>query len=331
MKNLQKGQKILIIVIAVFLFLGIIKNPLIKTVVTIGTSKVVGAPVQIDGFSVGVFKQSVRIKGFKLYNPKGFPEEPFIDIPEVSVDYNLPALLGGKLHLPMIVVDLKEMVVVRNKDGELNVDALKVAQKKEEPTKEPVEEKKPEAKKPSKPMAMQIDVAKLTIGKVVMKDYSQGGDQPSVQVFNVGIQDKVFENITSAEQFATLIMVEAMGPTAIKGAAIYGAATVLGVAFLPAGIAGVLIGNDSGTADFNYDFEKVYNTTIETVGEMGKVAIGDKEKGLIKAEVDGASVTIEITKLEEEKTQVKASARKFMLPKPETAEGVIYQISQKLE
>ena len=151
MKNLEKWQKILIIVVIVFLCLGIIKNPLIKSVVTIGASKVVGAPVHIDSFAVGVFKQSVRIKGFKLYNPKGFPEEPLIDIPEVSVDYNLPALLGGKLHLPLIVVNLKEMVVIRNKDGKLNVDALKVAQKKEEPVKQPVEEKKPEVKKPSKP------------------------------------------------------------------------------------------------------------------------------------------------------------------------------------
>ncbi|MFC1709751.1 hypothetical protein ACFL2J_06835 [Candidatus Omnitrophota bacterium] len=330
MKNLKKWQRILAIVVIVFICLGIVKNPLIKTVVTVGASKVLGAPVHIDGFAVGVFKQSVRIKGFKIYNPKGFPKGVLIDIPEVSVDYSLPAILTGKLYLPLIVLNLREMVVIKNKDGLMNVDALKVAQKKEEPAK-PAPEKKEVSKKPSKQMAMQIDVAKLTIGKVVFKDFSQGGAEPSVQVFNVGIEGKEFKDITSAQQFATLIMVEAMGPTAIKGAAIYGAATVLGVAFLPAGVAAVLIGNDSGSSDFNYDFEKVYNTAIETVKEMGEVIKEDKGNGVVKGKVSGSSITIEITELEPNKTQMKVSARKFMLPKPEVAEGVIYEISQKLK
>ena len=51
-----------------------------------------------------------------------------LDIAEVGLDYDLPALLGGRLHFPVGLLDFNEMVVVKNQDGALNVDALKVAE-----------------------------------------------------------------------------------------------------------------------------------------------------------------------------------------------------------
>jgi hypothetical protein len=326
----MKNHKIIIVIVAVFVCVGIVKNPLIKTVVTVATSQVMGAPVHLDSFSLGVFKQSVRIKGFKIYNPKGFPKEVLLNIVEVNVDYDLPALFKGKLHLPLIVLNLEEMTVIKNKENMLNVDALKVAENKEESAKQAAPEKKSEAKKPTQALPMQIDLASLTIGKVVFKDYSQG-EQPIVQVYNVGIKNKTYKDITSAQQFAALIMVEAMGPTAIEDAALYGAATVLGVAFLPVGVAGVLIGKDSGFADFNTDYENAYQIALETVKQMGKLSREDMAKGIIKADIDGSGVTIEVKKIEDTKTKITASARKLMLPKSEIAEGVIYEISKKLK
>jgi len=313
------------IVLAVIIVLGILKDPLIKSAVTVATSKIVGAPVKIDQFSVGVFKQAVRIKGFKMYNPKGFPEGTLIDIAEIGVEYDLGAILGGKLHLKEVVFDLKEVGLVKNKDGQLNVDALKVAQKKEEPVKEKVQEKK----KPSKAMPMQIDVVKLNIGKVVVKDYSVG-DKPSVQVHEVGVKNKVYKNITSADQLATLVLTEAMKGAGIKGAAIYGAASILGVAFLPAGVVGVLAGKDSSQAEFSVDFDTVFSTSLEVVQQMGKVKKEDKGNGVIKGNVSGADVTLKLEP-KEGKVGVTISARKFMLPKPEIAGGILHQISEKLK
>ena len=53
-----------------------------------------------------------------------------LDIAEVGLDYDLPALLGGRLHFPLVILNLSEMVVVKNQDGVLNVDALKAAGEK---------------------------------------------------------------------------------------------------------------------------------------------------------------------------------------------------------
>ena len=117
---MKKWQKILAIVIVALFGLSVIKNQIIKATITTIGSSVVGAPLKIKKFSLSLLTQKVRIKGIKLYNPKGFPKEPMIDIPEVSVDYNLGALMTGKLHFPLLIVDLNEMVVIKNKEGRNN-------------------------------------------------------------------------------------------------------------------------------------------------------------------------------------------------------------------
>ena len=322
---MKKPLVIIGIILAVIIVLGILKDPFVKSAVTVVTSKVVGAPVKIDKFSIGVFKQAVVIKNFRIYNPKGFPEGILIDISEISVEYDLGALFGGKLHLKEMVFDLKEVGLVKNKDGQLNVDALKVAQKEEGPS-----EGAEKQQKPSKAMLMQIDVCKLNIGKVVMKDYS-AGDKPTVQVYEVGVKDKVYKNITSAQQLATLVLTESMKGAGIKGAGIYGAASILGVAFLPAGVAGVLAGKDSSQVEFSVDFDTVFKTSLEVMQQMGKVKKEDKGNGVIKGKVSGADVTLKLEKQDNGNMQVTISARQFMLPKPEIAGGILHQISEKLK
>lgn len=319
---MKKNLTIAAVVVAVIFALSIVKDQIIKGVITVAAEQVTGAPTNLGGFSLGVLKQAVRIKNFKMYNPQGFPKDVLVSIPEISVDYDLPALLKGKLHIPKIVVNLEEMGVTKNKEGKLNVDSLKVVQK---------EEKSSGAKKekPAEMMPMQIDELVLSIGNVVFKDYS-AGEQPTVQTYNVNIKDKVYKDISSPQQLVTLIMVEAMKPTAIKGAAIYGVASVLGVAFLPAGIAATFAGNDTQEGVYNVAIDRVFSVALETAKQMGKVSQENKAQGIIKAEVNGASTTIKVMKADKG-TKVSISARKYLIPQPQVAGGVLYQISEKLK
>ena len=191
-------------VIIIFLIAAVIfKDQLIKTAITTGATNVVGAPVKIKKFSLGIFNQTIRIKDFKIFNPEGFPEGALVDMPEISVDYDLSALLKKNLHFKKLVIDLKEVGIYKNKDGELNVDSLKIVEQGQKSTKG-AEEKE----EPSEPMPMQIDVLTLKMGKVVYKDLS-AGEKPSVEVFDIGIS-KTYENITSAQQLVALILAEPM-------------------------------------------------------------------------------------------------------------------------
>lgn len=215
-------------------------------------------------------------------------------------------------------------MIIKNKEGKLNVDSLKVVeeQKNAAPAEKDV--------KPQKAMPMQIDTMALSIGKVIFMDF-ETKDKPTIDAYDVGIKGKTFKNITSAQQFITLILVEAMKPTAIRGAAVYGAASVLGVAFLPAGIAATLLGDDSSSAEFAVNHDKVYKICLGFAKEKGSVASESQEKGRIKAKIDGHDVTITVIKKTPEIVEVQVSARKYMLPKQQFAGGLLYQITEKLK
>lgn len=259
MSELKKPLMILCIVFVSLVVLGIVKDQVAKVIVQNQITHITGARVKIGGMSVGVFRPAVKIRDFKLLNPEGFPKEHLVYLPQVSLQYDLPSVLKKKLRLPVVMIDLEDLVLVKNKEGKLNVDSLRFTHQEEK--------SKRSGAQPSPDMPLQIDEVILSIGMVVFKDYSRDEKEPTVQVYDVGMKDKRYKNITSAQQLATLIIVEAMKPTAIKGAAIYSTATILGAGFLPAGVAGVLLGKDEAVDYFHVSLEKAYHVSLECCKE----------------------------------------------------------------
>ena len=323
----MNSKKIISIVLIVLLCGTIVKDFIVKNIITSVGSKIVGAKIEMGGFSLGLLTQKVRMTRLKLYNPPGFPNEPMVDLPEVRVDFDTIAFLQGKLHARLVVFNMKEMVVVRNKEGKLNVDSLKII----EDQKAAVEAKKKEkTSEPEKQMGLSIDVLKLNVERVILKDYTKG-EPPAISAFEVALKDKEFKDITSAQQMITLVMFQAMAPTAIQSAAMYAAATVLGVGFLPAGIVGMIVAKDDSAVEFKHSFDKVYSAALKFLQEQGEIKSEDKASGMIKAKVKGADITAKIDKQPNGKVKLDITARQMMLPKPEIAGGILYQIQGKLK
>lgn len=315
---MKKKLVILAVIILALLVVGVIKDQIIKGVVTVAASRITGAPVKIDGFSLGVITQSVRISGLKIYNPEGFSKSILIDLSKINVKYDLGALLKKKLHLINAEIEIKEMGLERNKEGKMNVDGLKIAKQGEKKDGKPAEQ-----------MPMQIDIFKLGIGKIVLRDYSSG-KEPILNAYEINIH-KTYKDITSAQQLAALIMTEPMKAAGIQGAKIYGVAALAGAAILPVGIAATFAGKDSAKQEFAAGFDDAYAAALAVMQKKGNVTAEDKASGIIKAEVNSAGVALKINKISANKTEIVASARKMLLPKPEIAAGVIYEISEKLK
>ncbi len=190
-------KKILIIIgliIVVLIGFSILRDQLIKSAISFVGSNVLGARMELGGFSLGIMTQSAKLSGFKIYNPAGFPPGILLDMPKVSVDLDMLSILKGKLHIQSAVVDLREVDIVKNKDGQLNVDSLKVAQQGKKPE---AEKSKPD--KAGKVMPLQIDTMTLSIGSVLVKDYSKEGE-PSIEAYDVGIKDKTYKNCQVPEE-----------------------------------------------------------------------------------------------------------------------------------
>jgi uncharacterized protein involved in outer membrane biogenesis len=319
MKRIIAISGILFIVI----FAGsIIKDQIIKSVITVVVSQVSGAPVHIDGFSLGVFSQSVRISGFKIYNPERFSKSILVDLPKVNVKYDLGALLKKRIHLPDVEIEIKEIGLETNKNGKLNVDELKMSKAGEK------QAAKPKAK-PSAQMPLQLDRLSLEMGRIVMKDYS-AGDKPEIKVYDINIK-KAYKNITSVQQLVAIILVEPMKAAGIQGAAVYGVAMLAGVAVLPVTAAFTLTGKDNVQRDFAVNFDQAYAKALQVLKLQGRVSREDKAQGIIEATVNSAQIEVKLARKDGNKTQVVVSARRYLLPRPEVAGGVLYAISEKLK
>jgi hypothetical protein len=201
--------------ILLFAFIGVLaalsvffvaKNFIVKIAVEKLVETTTGLPLTIKHLDINIPATTVGINDLVLMNPRGYKDRVMIDIPEIYVDYDLRAIIKGNIHLKEARIYLKEFVVVKNRNGDLNLDAFKSVKKTrtEEPKK---------TKKKKKAPKLQIDSLELRVDKVVYKDYSAGG-VPKVKEFNVNINQK-FHNIDNSDKFVNLVIAKALAKTTI--------------------------------------------------------------------------------------------------------------------
>ncbi|MCA9407566.1 MAG: hypothetical protein H6755_07935 [Candidatus Omnitrophica bacterium] len=205
-------RRIIFIILIIGIFIAT-KNIIAKFAVVKGVESATGLNLKIEKFDLGLANTHIGITNLKLLNPEGFVDEAMFIAPDIFVDYEPKAFLKGKVHLEEVRLVLDQLVVIKNKEGELNLASLnpekKDGGKSGAKTKEP---EKKEGKKAEVP-DFQIDKMLLKIGKVVYKDYSKGAD-PQVKEFNVNIYE-TFEGIDNTEKLIQIIMQKALAKTAL--------------------------------------------------------------------------------------------------------------------
>jgi len=209
---------IIVIILVLLVALILAKNIIAKAAVSAGVEAITGLKLSMKSMNAGIFKTLIGIKELKLYNPSGFPDKLMIIMPEIYIDYDLGAFLKKKVHLQEVRLNLKDLIVVKNEENELNLNTLNIvkAKKSQKPTQEKTKEKEKEKEKAKMP-EIQIDELKLKIGKVIYKDYS-GGSPPVVKEFNINI-DAHYKNITDLNALGRLIIVKAITNTTITSLA----------------------------------------------------------------------------------------------------------------
>ncbi|OIO37679.1 MAG: hypothetical protein AUJ72_04035 [Candidatus Omnitrophica bacterium CG1_02_46_14] len=194
--------KLAIMTIVLFYGFQFFKNGLTQSILSGAISKGVHSPVHIGGVNLQLISTTIDLKNIQILNPSSFPEKLMLDAPEIYISFDFPGVFKGLAHFKEVKLNLKEIVVVKNSKGELNINALKPAKKDKET-------------QVGKAPTLQIDKLSLTIGRVVYKDYSQGGD-PKIQVFDINIQNRQYTNIQNVPAVVSLIMFEALTRTSLS-------------------------------------------------------------------------------------------------------------------
>ena len=303
---MKKFLIVLGIVVSLLACIAIIKDQIIKSVVTVVVSKITGAPVHMDAFSLNVLTSTIHISGFKMHNPRGFPEGILVSCPKINVVYDRATLFKQKQHFLLVEIELKEMGLARNKDGKLNLESLKR----------------------TLPMLIHIDSLILSIGKIVYKDYTVG-TEPGVRVYDVN-SHKNYKSISS-QQLALLILAIPMEVVEIRKTGIYGIAKLMGVSVLRAAVDATLIGKDNVKENVETSFEHLYEVSLEVVKRMGTITKDDAPNGAMKANINGTMVALQLRKGTGNMTEITISARQDMFPRLSIAGGVLYQVLDKLQ
>ena len=207
---MKKIIKVTVWVVVLILVLGIAKNAIAKAVLSSAVSTAARVPVRIGSVNLSFLSASIRIKNFKLSNPSGYPEKIMVDIPQIFIDFDPGALLKGRAHFEEVRLEIKQLTVIKNKDGKTNVEAVKPSTKEK---KQPHE--KANAASGGKAPKLHIDKLVLSIGQVVYKDYSAGGE-PQVQSFDINIKDREYTDIDNPAQVVSLVMFEALTRTSLS-------------------------------------------------------------------------------------------------------------------
>lgn len=187
----------LVILVAVLGVLLLVRDPLIKSVAEKQIRQQTGMPVTIGLFHVGLREPVVRIENLRLYNPPGFDNARFVDIPEIHVEYDRAALLSRKLHLKLVRFNLADLSVVENAEGKTNIRYLQERQKQMAA--------KSGEKKPSEPMMKfeGIDTLNLTLGRVRFTSLKH---PERAREINLNVKNYEMKNVKSAADFSGLVV-----------------------------------------------------------------------------------------------------------------------------
>jgi hypothetical protein len=157
-----------------------------------------GMDAEIHSFKLAIFAPTMEIQNTKIYNPPSFGGAPFLDIPEIHVEYDRAAFLKKEIHITLMRFNLAELDIVKNQNGQTNVFAFgtKLSAKKSGAA-------AINFKQQTSYDFKGIDTLNISIGKVKFIDLT---DRRNDREQTIGINNLVMQNVKSLNDLAGLIV-----------------------------------------------------------------------------------------------------------------------------
>lgn len=199
-------RKIIILLVLLIIVVIPLKDKIVELVLEKTCTFITGVKLDIGKMNVRIFKTIVEIKDMKLYNPENYTDRLMADIPEIYIDYDLSKILKGIVFLNEVRFHLKELDIIKNKEGKVNIDYLKAVKNK-------TDGEQLERNEKGKIPNIEIKLLYLKAEKVVYKNYSK--KEPIIREFNVNLDQK-YENINNPYTFIRLVISSVLRNTAIE-------------------------------------------------------------------------------------------------------------------
>jgi hypothetical protein len=163
-----------------------------------------GMDAQIGKFSLSLTEPTVTIQNLKLYNPPSFGGTPFLDIPEIHVEYDRAALAKREIHLTLLRFNLGELDIVKNEAGQTNIFSLGVTLPSK---KSGGSHGAADFKRQTGFEFTSIDVLNVSVGTVKFIDLK---DQRFNRTQKIGLENCVLKDVKSEADLAGLAVLVAL-------------------------------------------------------------------------------------------------------------------------
>ncbi len=183
----------LLILLALASFVGLLlsKDAIAKAAAEQQIRAHTGMDVKIGRFSIGLLSPVVTIENFKLYNTPEFGGTPFLDIPELHLEYDRAAFARRQLHITLLRLNLAELTLVRNDSGKTNIATFAAAPP-------------PKVKTTNMVQFVGVDVMNLSVGQAHFIDLKNLRNNRQL---NANLKNQVFRNVkTAGDLYGVLIL-----------------------------------------------------------------------------------------------------------------------------
>ena len=191
----------LLLLLIVLLVAGVLlKDVIAKSIAERNLRESTGMDARISRLEVNLGTPTVNLEGLKLYNTPDFGGSTFLDLPELRIEYVPGDIRAGKIHFKTVRLHLAEVHVVRNKQGQTNLDLL---QKETQRRSSGSNDKSGGAGVDFGG----IDTLYLTVGRIRITDET---DARNNEVIDIGIKDEVGHNLkdeAAVQQWFTGVLI----------------------------------------------------------------------------------------------------------------------------
>ena len=194
---------LLAVVLAVIFFLSL--DSILRVVIQHNIRAQTGMDAEIGKFYFGLTRPVVEIKDLQLFNAAEFGGTPFLNIPEIHVEYDQPALKRGEIHITLLRFNLGELDIVKNEAGQTNLFALGLAMPAQKKTAK--SNGMDEIKKRTGLDFKGIDVLNVSVGTAKYIDLQ---DQKNNREQKIGIENQVIKNVQTPADLAGLALLVAL-------------------------------------------------------------------------------------------------------------------------
>lgn len=185
---------ILLIVLAVSAVL--LLNPIARELMVYRLKRDTGMDVKIGRFDVGLLDPGLTIENLVLYNTSEFGGSPFVEVPELRVEYARGNFFSRKPHYKLVRLDLKQVNVVEDRKGRSNFEILEDLISPDEHSRTNAGPRPLRTRSP-------IDTLNLTLGKATFMSMNHPG---RVDQLIMNVHNQVVTNIKPDQDLTAVLL-----------------------------------------------------------------------------------------------------------------------------